>query len=280
MISRAQQKNTEADQELFSCLKSSPPRSFLMIAGAGSGKTTSLIKGLTEVLNNYGERLKLCRQKVACITYTEIAAGEIWADVGKNPLVHVSTIHRFFWTLIRSFQTDIQMWVANRINEKLMELREKAANFGPRVPQRTRDKSQSDIARYELQQEKISQVRSFIYGTGSDYINGILGHDDIIKMGPQFIIERPLMRRLLTQQYPFLLVDESQDTMANVVEALMAVNEELGNQFCLGFFGDPMQRIYPTGIGSISPGPGWAIITKPENFRCPATILSVANAIR
>jgi DNA helicase-2/ATP-dependent DNA helicase PcrA len=161
-----------------------------------------------------------------------------------------------------------------------MELQEKAANFGPRVQQRTRDKSQSDIARYEQQRDRISQVRSFTYGTGSDYVNGILGHDDIIKMVPQFIVERPLMRRLLAQQYPFLFVDESQDTMENVVAALKAVNEELGDRFCLGFFGDPMQRIYLTGIGSISAGPGWANITKPENFRCPATVLNVANAIR
>jgi DNA helicase-2/ATP-dependent DNA helicase PcrA len=99
-------------------------------------------------------------------------------------------------------------------------------------------------------------------------------------MAPQFIVESPLMRSLLCQQYPFLFVDESQDAMENVVVALKAVNEELGDRFCLGFFGDPMQRIYLTGIGSISADPGWASITKPENFRCPATILSVANAIR
>lgn len=280
MTSRAQQKDTEADIELYGCLNSSPPRSFLMIAGAGSGKTTSLIKGLTEILNKHGERLKLRRQKVACITYTVIAAGEIWADVGNNPLVHVSTIHSFLWSMVRSFQSDIQEWVANRIDEKLVKLRETAANFGPRVQQRTRDKNQSDIARYEVQRARISQVRSFTYGTGSDYVNGILGHDDIIKMVPQLIIERPLMRSLLAQQYPFLFVDESQDTTENVVMALKAVDEELGDRFCLGFFGDPMQRIYPTGIGAISAGLGWANITKPENFRCPATVLSVANAIR
>ncbi len=280
MTNRAQQKDTEADRELYHCLNSSPPRSFLMIAGAGSGKTTSLIKGLTETLKKHGERLKLRRQKVACITYMEIAAGEIWADVGNNPLVHVSTIHSFLWSLVRSFQSDIQGWVANRIDEKLVELRETAANFGPRVQQRTRDKNQSDIARYELQRTRIGRVRSFTYGTGSDYVNGILGHDDIIKMAPQFIVERPLMRSLLSQQYPFLFVDESQDAMQNVVVALKAVNEELGDRFCLGFFGDPMQRIYLTGVGSISAGPGWANITKPENFRCPATVLSVANAIR
>lgn len=280
MTSRTQQKETPADLELYGCLNSSPPRSFLMTAGAGSGKTTSLIKGLTEILNKHGEKLKLRRKKVACITYTEIAAGEIWADVGNNPLVHVSTIHSFFWSFIRSFQSDIQGWVANRINEKLMELREKATNFGPRVQQRTRDKNQSDITRYELQQERISRVFSFTYGTGSDYVNGILGHDDIINMVPQFIVERPLVQRILAQQYPFLFVDESQDTMENVVAALKAVNEELGDRFCIGFFGDPMQQIYQTGIGSITAGQGWANITKPENFRCPATVLGVANAIR
>ncbi|MET4631803.1 DNA helicase-2/ATP-dependent DNA helicase PcrA [Bradyrhizobium sp. I1.8.5] len=280
MTSRAQQKDTEADRQLYGCLNASPPRSFLMIAGAGSGKTTSLVKGLAEILDKHGERLKLRRQKVACITYTEIAAGEIWADVGNNPLVHVSTIHSFMWSLIRSFQSDIQAWVANRIDEKLVELREAAASFGPRVQQRTRDKNQSDIIRYEQQRQRINRVRSFTYGLGADYVNGVLGHDDIIKMVPQLIIERPLMRSLLTQQFPFLFVDESQDTTENVVAALKAVDGELGDRFCLGFFGDPMQRIYPTGIGAIPAVPGWANIAKPENFRCPTTVLNVANAIR
>ena len=280
MIRRAQHKDTDADRELYGCLNSSPSRSFLMIAGAGSGKTTSLIKVLSEVLNKHGERLKLRRQQVACITYTEIAVGEIWADVGNNPLVHVSTIHSFLWSLIRSFQSDIQRWVANRIDEKLVELREAAANFGPRVQQRTRVKNESEITHYEQQRLQINRVCSFTYGTGSDYVNGILGHDDIIKMVPQLIVERPLMRRLLAQQYPFFFVDESQDTMENVVVALRAVDGELGDRFCLGFFGDPMQRIYLTGIGAISAGPGWANITKPENFRCPANVLAVANAIR
>lgn len=280
MTSRARQKDTEADRELYGCLNSLPPQSFQMIAGAGSGKTTSLIKGLTEILSTHGERLKLRRQKVACITYTEIAAGEIWADAGNSPLVHVSTIHSFLWSLIRPFQSDIQAWLANRIDEKLVELREVAANFGPRVQQRTRDKNQSDIVRYEQQRARIGRVRVFTYGTGSDYVNGILGHDDIIKMVPQFIVERPLMRSLLSQQFPFLLVDESQDTAENVVMALKAVDEELGDRFCLGFFGDPMQRIYVTGIGVVPADPAWACITKSENFRCPTTVLSVANAIR
>jgi DNA helicase-2/ATP-dependent DNA helicase PcrA len=251
-----------------------------MVAGAGSGKTTSLIKALKAIIESHGEKLRLRRQRVVCITYTDIAAGEIWADVGNNPLVHVSTIHSFMWSLIRVFPADIKSWVASRIEEKLQELQVTVANFGRRVQQRTRDKTQRDIARYEQQRERIGSVPSFSYGTGSDYAKGILGHDDIIKMVPQLLLERPLLRTLLAQQYPYVLVDESQDTTADVVEALKAVDQQNRASFCLGFFGDPMQSIYPVGVGVIPPEDGWVDITKPENFRCPATVLAVANSIR
>jgi DNA helicase-2/ATP-dependent DNA helicase PcrA len=280
MTSRANQDDTAADRKLYECLDSSPPKSFLMIAGAGSGKTTSLIKGISEALKTHGKKLKLRRQRIACITYTEIAAEEIWADVGNNPLVHVATIHSFLWSLVRTFQGDIQKWVAERINKKISELRETATTFGPRVQQRTRDKNAADILRYEQQRSKIGNLRSFTYGTGSDYINGVLGHDDIINMVPQFIAERPLMRRLVAQQFPIIFVDESQDTFENVVLALKAIDHDCGNEFCLGFFGDPMQKIYLAGVGTITPEPEWVTITKEENFRCPASVLAVANAIR
>ncbi|AWJ90919.1 ATP-dependent DNA helicase PcrA [Azospirillum baldaniorum] len=251
-----------------------------MVAGAGSGKTTSLIKGLASIIAIHGERLRLRRQRVACITYTEIAAGEIWADVGNNPLVHVSTIHSFLWSVARSFQPDIATWVANRIGERIGELQHAAANFGPRVQQKTREKNAHDIVRYEQQREAITRVRTFTYGTGSDYAKGILGHDDIIKMASQLMIHRPLFRTLVAQQFPFVFVDESQDTFPVVVEALMAVQQQEQARFCLGFFGDPMQRIYPTGIGTVPKPDGWRAIPKPENFRSPTTVLNLANAIR
>nr|WP_247880674.1 UvrD-helicase domain-containing protein [Brucella intermedia] len=261
-------------------MEAQPPTSFNMVAGAGSGKTTSLIKGLASILAIHGERLRLRRQRVACITYTEIAAREIWADVANNPLVHVSTIHSFLWSIARSFQQDIAAWVANRIDERIGELQHDAANFGPRVHQKTRDKNARDITRYEQQREVITQVRSFTYGTGSDYAKGILGHEDIIKMASQLMIHRPLFRTLVAQQFPFVFVDESQDTFPIIVEALMAVQQQEHARFCLGFFGDPMQRIYPTGIGTVPKLDDWRAIPKPENFRSPTSVLNLANAIR
>jgi DNA helicase-2/ATP-dependent DNA helicase PcrA len=280
MISRANKPDTQADIDLRNCIGSVPPRSFIMKAGAGSGKTTSLIKCLSSVIRMHGDKLKKTRQRVACITYTEIAAGEIWRDVGSDPLVHVSTIHSFMWLLAKPFQNDIRVWVSERILEKIGVLEEKQATYGPRVQQRTKDKDTRDLERRRRQSARIAAVKGFRYGTGSNYAKGILGHDDILKLVPHLIAERPLFRTLLARQFPFVFVDESQDTTTEVVEALKTVEREPGVTFCLGFFGDPMQRIYATGTGQVERQPNWADIPKPENFRCSTKILNLANAIR
>jgi DNA helicase-2/ATP-dependent DNA helicase PcrA len=278
--SRGNKPDTAADVELRACLVGPEKRNFTMVAGAGSGKTTSLVKALTTIVSSNGDELRRKRQRVACITYTEIAAGEIWADVGNNPLVHVSTIHSFLWMVTRTFQRDIRSWILRRIDERIAELNATAAAFGARVQQRTRDKNRSDVSRFEESKAAVASVPSFNYGTGSNYSKGLLGHDDIIRIATDFLAERPLFRTLLGQQFPFVFVDESQDTQNVVVAALKAVAQQLGSKFCLGFFGDPMQRIYPSGIGSISAEQGWAQIAKPENFRCSSTVLAVAKAIR
>ncbi|MGJ4859503.1 UvrD-helicase domain-containing protein [Labrys sp. La1] len=277
---RISQPNTPADEALFELLKAPTKRSFIMKAGAGSGKTTSLIKALSAISDHYGAALNLRRQKIACITYTDIAANEIISEVGATSLFHVSTIHSFLWTLARPFQTDIKDWVAQRVEAKLDELKTAAETFGPRVQEKTKLKNARDIERYEKDREKIAVVPKFNYGTGSNFPKGVLGHDDILKIGTQFLTERALFRTLLAQRFPFVFVDESQDTTSGVVEALKAVEEQARGKFCLGFFGDPMQRIYTTGIGPIAVGDGWADIPKEENFRCSQTVLKVANAIR
>ena len=280
MTRRIDNPDTDADIELRGYLSGSSRVCFVMVAGAGSGKTTSLIKALDHIGKTYGLELRRRNQQVACITYTEVAVGEIWGDVGNNPLFHVSTIHSFLWTLVKSFQKDIATWVRQRIETKLLELRQARATFGPRVHQKTRDKNEQDIARYQNDLAAIAHVNRFTYESGGDYPAGILGHDDIINMGPQLIKERPLLASIVANKYPFFFVDESQDTFPQVVDALKAVAERMAGKVTLGFFGDSMQQIYMTGVGAIPVGSGWKEITKPENFRCPATVLSVINNIR
>ena len=249
-----------------------------MVAGAGSGKTTSLVKALSHLSGTRAPDLRRRGQRVACITYTAVAVGEILSDVGNDALFHVSTIHSFLWTIVHPFQRDLRQWVAGRIEEKIAAAQAKLDN--PRTRANTKERAAGDIERYRRQRDALGNVVQFKYQTGSDYANGILGHDDILKIGPAFIEGHALLRTLIPKQFPFIFVDESQDTNPAFVAALRQVANAVGVEFCLGFFGDPMQKIYTTGVGPIELGEGWNEITKPENFRCPKRVLDVANRIR
>ena len=278
MTSRIGQPDTEADLVLRRCLDESPVCSFIMVAGAGSGKTTSLVKALSHLAAAKGDGLLRRSQRIACITYTEVAVGEIRGDIGATSLFHVSTIHSFLWTIVSPFQNDLRMWVRERIERKIQEATEKLAK--PRIQARTREKLALDIERYGRQLASLGRMTRFTYGTGSDYANGILGHDDVLRAGPELIEQRPLLRLLVAKLFPYVFVDESQDTNPKFVAALRQIKESAGDKFCLGFFGDPMQKIYLAGVGGIAAGQGWTEISKPENFRCPQRVLQVVNRIR
>ncbi len=145
---------------------------------------------------------------------------------------------------------------------------------------RTKERAREEIDRHRRQLQQIDRVKNFRYGTGSDYNNGVLGHNDILRIGPSFIHEQALMRRIVSQRYPVIFVDESQDTDPDFVAALRTVANETENAFCVGFFGDPVQKIYMQGAGPIPIEEGWQKLEKPENFRCPQKVLSVINRIR
>jgi DNA helicase-2/ATP-dependent DNA helicase PcrA len=280
MTQRINTPDTEADIKLRECLDKPQRVSFNMIAGAGSGKTTSLVKALNHIITTKGVALRRQGQQVACITYTEIAAKEIWNDVGNNTLAHVSTIHSFLWTVIRPFQKDIKKWVLSNVAQKIIKLENKMSNYGARVQQRTKEKDAKQLDKLKSIALLIDQVSYFNYGTGSNYLKGMLGHDDIVKLVPKLIQDRPMLRMIISQKFPYIFVDESQDTFPEIVSAFKQIANDHKGKFCLGFFGDPMQKIYPSGIGEIEIGEGWEKITKSENFRCAKNVLQLINLIR
>lgn len=276
MTDRLTRPNTASDVVLQGILDAR--RCFVMTAGAGSGKTTSLVKALDYIARTHGAELKRRGQRVACVTYTEVAVDEIWSDVGNAPLFQVSTIHSFLWELAKPFPRNIQQWVRGRIQEKIDKHRETLAK--PRAHAATKERAMESIASLERELAAMERVHAFTYGTGSNYSDGILGHDDVLRMGPELLQQWPLLRQVVSQRFPFIFVDESQDTAATVVEALKSVAANASGICCVGFFGDAMQRIYTTGVGAVAPESGWESVTKPENFRCPQSVLDVVNSIR
>ncbi|GLF16170.1 UvrD-helicase domain-containing protein [Pseudomonas aeruginosa] len=280
MSRRIDSPDTDADREIHACIVATPPQPFVVRAGAGSGKTTSLIKALDWVTSEHGASMRARKQKVACITYTDLATNEILADVNDDPLVHVSTIHSFYWSIATTFQADIKVWLQNDIRRRISELEEEFENYSSRVRQTTRDRNKADQERYARSLEAVASVRTFNYGVGSDYAKGILGHEDILQLADFLLQNRPLFRRVVALSYPFVFIDESQDTFPGVVKSFKEVEAQMQGKFCLGFFGDPMQSIFMRGAGDIQLEDHWRAITKPENFRCAKQILDVANAVR
>src|SRR5690606_1336283 len=168
MSRRIDSPDTDADREIHACIAATPPQPLVVRAGAGSGTTTSLITAPDWVISEHDTGMRAKKQKVACITYTALAAKEILVDVNDDPLVHVSTIHSFYWSLTKTFQADIKVWLQNDIRRRISELEEEFKNYSSRVRQTTRDRNKADQERYVRNLEVIADVKTFNYGVGSD----------------------------------------------------------------------------------------------------------------
>src|SRR4051794_17653542 len=99
------------DATIQECLNLQSPKSFFLYAGAGSGKTRSLVNAVRFVCRTQGRKLSLLGQKVAVITFTNAACDEIKQRLEFDPRVEVSTIHSFAWSLIGGHDRDIRTWL-------------------------------------------------------------------------------------------------------------------------------------------------------------------------
>lgn len=270
-----------ADEEIRQALSLEKPVSFFLFAGAGSGKTRSLVEALKYVCDSQGKRLKLSGQRVGVITYTKKARDEIKARLDYNELIEVSTIHSFAWSLICAFHSDIRTWLAARLQADIAELQAAQA--------KGRSGSKASIDRPKAIQQKterlnsLAQIRKFTYSPdGDNRGRASLNHSEVIAITSDFLTRKPVMQSLLINRFPFLLIDESQDTNKTLMEALLAVQEQQKKNFLLGLFGDTMQRIYADGkadLGRTVPV-DWAQPAKKMNHRSAKRIVKLINKIR
>ena len=103
----------------------------------------------------------------------------------------------------------------------------------------------------------------------------------MIEIGTQMLQENLLLQQIITQQYPFMLIDESQDTRSGLVDAFFTIQKNFPNDFTLGLIGDIKQRIYMDGkadIKNLIPA-DWEKPEKVMNYRCSKRIIQLANKI-
>ncbi|QDU01027.1 DNA-dependent helicase II [Gimesia chilikensis] len=268
---------TKADGAVVQCLREK--RSFTMVAGAGSGKTTSLVETLKAIEKLEGRRLLRDGQHVVCITYTNRAAEVIRDRLRQNPLFIVSTLHSFLWGEMKHFPNSIRESLRRRIiPDHISKLREKDNGGKSKAALEARTK----IEEFQKILRQIDSVENFHYGDDtiySNFLEGEIGHDDLLALAADLISRSHPFRRVLGQKYPYWLVDEAQDTSPAIIDALNSLCNGDGIPI-VGYFGDPMQQIYDAGMGDFTGPENSCVITKEENYRSSPQIIKLLNVFR
>lgn len=274
--------DNNVDDEIFECLKLENPKSFFLFAGAGSGKTRSLVSVLERFKNEYGRQFRLERKKVATITYTNAAANEITHRLKYDSIFHVSTIHSFAWDLIKNFNHDIKNWLKINLQfeiSKLEDEQSKSRNLQNKTSIDRAKKIESKGKRIKY----LDNIIKFTYNPNGDNISkDSLNHSEVISIAADFINTKQLMQDLFVCKFPILLIDESQDTKKELVDAFFELQKNKKDSFTLGLFGDTMQRIYADGKENLGHNLPLDMVkpAKKMNHRSNKRIITLINNIR
>ena len=306
--------------------------SWCLKAGAGSGKTYSLVESIKYIVRSCGQSLKYNNQKIACITYTNVAANEIKNRIGNNDIVSVSTIHEFVWKIIEKYQEQLKKYVIQDIGKQKIILKVDIGTL-----QASEELTEEDIASIIKVEPEFWKYQNADASTFKNYLNCIvankkiksvnrvkniikktiklnklealnefnypkkvsynprynsnnlakfrLNHNDILMYFKNMIEDYEMFRKILCNEYPYILVDEYQDTNKNVIESLerlIVYAKDNHINFCIGYYGDEMQAIYKENNDDmINLNPLlYNIIQSKYNWRSTRSIIQFANKIR
>ncbi|SJN59182.1 ATP-dependent DNA helicase PcrA [Vibrio ruber DSM 16370] len=232
---------------------------FLLSGGAGSGKTYSLVEVLKAVVCDSPSL------NIGCITYTNAAVNEIEERISHDSL-YVSTIHDFLWGNIKCFQSEIK--------ETLIEL--------------INDSEQTKIKHPDsevVSQDFFDDCDSIQYKEYLKLAKGIISHDEVIILASKMFEKYEKLCSITKDKYPFIFVDEYQDTDPLVVEILLEHLEKSTKDNVVGFFGDAMQSIYDSSVGNLdmytkAEPPKVIEVLKLQNRRNPLKVINLANQLR
>lgn len=343
MLSKINDKNLLKEKGILEKLfqNISGNKSTLFNAGAGAGKTYSLIECLKYVIREEGRNLENKNKKVICITYTNVATNEIKERLGNTNLILVSTIHERIWSLINNklYQSKLVEIHIEYTKEKIKEENEKLKNnkkyssynkeeksYINEIISKTNIKIQflnKDNFEEELKKENISdkiffdmKVTNFkeIYKKlkkisklenclkeienkkyknieytplfNFDVLHKMkISHDTLLEYGYRMIKKFDLLKQIIIDKYPYIFIDEYQDTDEKVVKIMNLLDEyskKINHKFYVGYFGDYVQNIYNSGVGELIEELHTDLdnVYKKYNRRSAKEIIEVANKIK
>ena len=250
-LNPAEQAAEAVRARMYACIDRR--KSFRLEAGAGAGKTHSLIQALRYLIGRDGADLQRRHQQVACITFTNVATQEIESRTDRHPAIRSSTIHAFCWSLIKDFQASLRAQLPKI--EKWSERLQESGGVGTRR-----------IGYDEFGHRAINETSVALH------------HDHVLVLTIE-LLKEVKFRTILAHRFPILLIDEYQDTNKDFVEALKTHFIATGEGPLIGFFGDHWQKIYGSGCGKIEHA-SLEVVGKEANFRSVPVIVECLNRMR
>jgi DNA helicase-2/ATP-dependent DNA helicase PcrA len=284
-------------------------RNLKISAGPGAGKTTYLINHIKRVVKKSPELKK--SRKVACITYTNAAANTIIERLDLNSdRVEVSTIHSFlyanvlkpYWNLVPDeFGINIKKvdghdeipitggliyeWKSNtnqyylddgaKITKALKNLAWQFDDDNDLVLKPVKPYL-GDMGDYWIDTESYIEYKKLYWERGQ------LAHEDVLYLAYKLLDDNPNIIRFIKAKFPFLFIDEFQDTSPLQYEILKKLS---ASGVTTGVIGDWAQSIYE--FQGASPKLFQQIsleemeeITIETNYRSSDDIVSLLNKIR
>ncbi|MGV8118310.1 MAG: UvrD-helicase domain-containing protein [Candidatus Xenobiia bacterium LiM19] len=251
---------------------------FRILAGPGAGKTHWLILHLQNVLR-HSKKIGSA-SKIACITYTNVAADEIKARLNESGnVVEISTIHGFLYkNILKPYiylltdednsplvniekldghddhrpTQDKVISLLGKANEKSRTafLRDKNGRSGfYTYLQSMKWDFDGSCCRLTLDERKRHLFRytpNIEYYLLIDYKKsywkeGIIHHDDVLYFSVTILKEYPQLRQFISSRYPYIFIDEFQDT--NPLQTVI-IQWLAASGSLIGVIGDTAQSIY------------------------------------
>lgn len=141
------------------------------------------------------------------------------------------------------------------------------------------------IERINLKEEKYKKIYYDSQKNNDSLHRMRISHDTLLEYGLEIIKKYDLLKQLIINKYPYILVDEYQDTDKKVVKILSLLAEhakKIKYKIFIGYFGDTAQNIYSEGIGEKIDDIHLNLtnVYKKFNRRSAQEIINVINKIR
>ncbi|MFT7300606.1 MAG: ATP-dependent DNA helicase Rep [Porticoccus sp.] len=272
----------------------------LVLAGAGSGKTSVITRKIAYLINQCG----ISARNIAAVTFTNKAAREMKARSGKLVSgkeargLTVSTFHNLGLTIIRreskqlGFKRGFSIFDAEDAKNLLKELMLKSSDLDADHL----DLAQSQISRWKNDLRSPAQALSQAGNSGEQSIAMVyerysqalraynaVDFDDLILIPACLLRDHPDILEKWQNRIRYLLVDEYQDTNHAQYQLVKLL---AGTRCALTVVGDDDQSIYawrgakPENLVQLNEDfPGINVIKLEQNYRSTGLILKAANQL-